>query len=142
MSLVCLYSIAFNYKSAFDFYRWVNKDRRIFIPTMSKVIEKYGRRFEICGEIGTSENFNISLNWHKIILDRTINYLSKTENESYISIVNDVDRVLGKGIIIVSDFSNIPQNEKDRLNNYLNYNNFVRIYQNWGLNIYVVDRKK
>ena len=141
MSLVCLCSIIINCKSVFNLYKWINEDRRIFIPTISKIIEKYGRSFEICGK--TSGNFGDQvLNWHKIVLNTAINYLSKTENKNYISIVDDVDRVLGKDIVIASDFSNMPQNEKDRLNNYLNYNNFVRIYQNYGLSIYVMDRNK
>ena len=117
----------------------MNEDRRIFIPTISKIMEKYGKNLKIYGRY--SGNFNDQIwNWQSIVLNATVNYLSKTEGEIYVSVVNDVDSLFFSDVIVVSHFSNILQEEKDRLNSYLVRNNFVETFQRQGLSIYERNR--
>lgn len=133
---ICFYFIFFNYNQALMQYKVHNNERRIFIPALSYMINNYGTNFKMYGK--REGNFNDEVfNWHKTVLNVTINYILETENNEYVITSNNVNEPFKEDVIIFSAFSNLTPDENEKLNKELSPYKTKNILNRWGLSFHV-----
>ena len=135
LSLICFCFIIFNCNGVLNKYKLINENRRTFIPTISKILEQYGKSLKIYGK--DSGDFNgVILHWQKAVLNVVVNYLSKTEDQDYVSIIDNMDKLTSMNAIIISN-QNISQDEKKLINDHFIHNNIIKVLHAGGLDFYL-----